>query len=49
MNYSNKEFCAQPLRLVWILYFQEAKVEKKIEFKGINSLKIMEFNVFNFE
>ena len=33
-----KEFCAQPLNLVWLNYVQKAELEKDIEFRHIKNL-----------
>ena len=33
-----KEFCAQPLSLVWLMYVQKQNLRKIIEFRGIKNL-----------
>ena len=32
------EFCAQPLRPVWLMYVQIAELEKDVEFRAIKTL-----------
>ena len=32
------EFCAQPLRPVWLMYVQIAELEKYVEFRAIKNL-----------
>ena len=32
------EFCAQPLRPVWLMYVQKEELQKDIQFRGIKNL-----------
>ena len=38
-NYSDEEFCAQPLSTVWLIYAKKAELRKIIEFRGIKRLR----------
>ena len=41
------EFCAHPLRHVWLMYEQIAELEEYVEYRALKNLS--EFNGFTFD